>query len=141
MLLLKQTREPILNNSLSTNDLRKASTVQLGQMTIKQLDEDYIHALDDPNNVRLSKRLTPSQAQLVLVRLLDVIQRQIKSGELETPDDWQAQVTIIKVQRFEQYSQRGIVLENYFGTNLFRNWKIRQSLGVATAVGITVRRC
>lgn len=63
---------------------------------IKQLDEDYIHALDDPNNVKLSKRLTPSQAQLVLVRLLDVIQRQIKSGELETPDDWQAQVTIIK---------------------------------------------
>ncbi|PHZ15243.1 protein prenylyltransferase [Rhizopus microsporus ATCC 52813] len=66
---------------------------------IKQLDEDYIHALDDPNNVKLSKRLTPSQAQLVLVRLLDVIQRQIKSGELETPDDWQAQFSKIILAR------------------------------------------
>lgn len=51
-----------------------------------------IHTLDDPNHVAQSKRLLATQVQLVLVRLLDVIQRQLKSGELKTPDDWQAQV-------------------------------------------------
>jgi hypothetical protein len=55
-------------------------------------ESDFCYQLDDPNNVSLLPRLPPSHVQLILVRLLDVIQRQIKSGELETPDDWQAQV-------------------------------------------------
>lgn len=55
-------------------------------------ESDFIHQLDDPNNVAMSLPLESSQAQLILVRLLDVIQRQIKSGQLETIDDWQAQV-------------------------------------------------
>lgn len=54
---------------------------------------DSIHQFDDPNHVAIPVHLEAAQAQLILVRLLDVIQRQIKSGELETPDDWQAQVT------------------------------------------------
>lgn len=52
---------------------------------------DYIHALDDPNHIAISKRLDPAHVQLILVRLLDIIQRQKSSSE-ETPDDWQAQV-------------------------------------------------
>lgn len=55
-------------------------------------ESDFCYQLDDPNNVSLLPRIPPSHVQLILVRLLDVIQRQIKSGELETPDDWQAQV-------------------------------------------------
>lgn len=58
-----------------------------------------IHTLDDPNHVAQSKRLLATQVQLVLVRLLDVIQRQLKSGELKTPDDWQAQFSKIILAR------------------------------------------
>lgn len=60
-------------------------------------ESDFIHQLDDPNNVAMSLPLESSQAQLILVRLLDVIQRQIKSGQLETIDDWQAQVIPKKI--------------------------------------------
>ncbi|CAO3662969.1 unnamed protein product [Rhizopus stolonifer] len=62
-------------------------------------NDDMIHTLDDPNHVAQSKRLLATQVQLVLVRLLDVIQRQLKSGELETPDDWQAQFSKIILAR------------------------------------------
>ncbi|KAG1224001.1 hypothetical protein G6F35_004302 [Rhizopus arrhizus] len=59
---------------------------------------DYIHALDDPNHVAMSKRLDPAHVQLILVRLLDIIQRQKSSSE-ETPDDWQAQFSKIILAR------------------------------------------
>ncbi|KAI8643110.1 hypothetical protein BD408DRAFT_415282 [Parasitella parasitica] len=62
-------------------------------------ESDIFYQLDDPSNISLAPRLLPSQVQLVLVRLLDVIQRRIKSGELETPDDWQAQFSKIILAR------------------------------------------
>lgn len=65
---------------------------QFGIRTNYPEESDFIYQLDDPNHVSMHYRLLASSVQLVLVRLLDVIQRQIKSGELETPDDWQAQV-------------------------------------------------
>ncbi|KAI8083457.1 hypothetical protein BDF21DRAFT_416009 [Thamnidium elegans] len=69
-------------------------------------ESDFIHQLDDPNNVAMSLPLESSQAQLILVRLLDVIQRQIKSGQLETIDDWQAQFSKIILARIYFETER-----------------------------------
>ncbi|CEP19058.1 hypothetical protein [Parasitella parasitica] len=62
-------------------------------------ESDIFYQLDDPSSISLAPRLLPFQAQLILVKLLDVIQKQIKLGELETPDDWQAQFSKIIVAR------------------------------------------
>lgn len=86
---------------LADDDQRKSETRKWGNRNLKTNavstfiypeESDLIHQLDDPSNVAIQPRLRPSQTQLILVRLLDVIQRQINSGELESPDDWQAQV-------------------------------------------------
>lgn len=128
ILLLRQVRQeksisiiPIesttsqLDLNTSTSNSRKWGTRQIATASSTNLntppaaavaakknyteESDFIHQLDDPNNVAMSLPLESSQAQLILVRLLDVIQRQIKSGQLETIDDWQAQV-IPKIEFF-----------------------------------------
>lgn len=92
----KWGQRQLVSNIASTSNLNSSSSAVGSTNVIKKNyaeESDFIHQLDDPNNVSIAYRLEPSQAQLILVRLLDVIQRQIKSGELETPDDWQAQVS------------------------------------------------
>jgi hypothetical protein len=85
----------IMNTIGSSSNLSNSSTA-VGTTSIVKCnypeESDIFYQLDDPSSISLAPRLLPSQVQLILVRLLDVIQRQIKSGELETPDDWQAQV-------------------------------------------------
>lgn len=79
----------------SSSNLSNSSTAVGTTSIVKRNypeESDIFYQLDDPSSISLAPRLLPSQVQLILVRLLDVIQRQIKSGELETPDDWQAQV-------------------------------------------------
>lgn len=84
-----------LNNNV-TGSSTNLSTVNTPRKNYSG-ESDFIHQLDDPSNVAIPFQLEASQVQLILVRLLDVIQRQIKSGELETPDDWQAQVIQILI--------------------------------------------
>ena len=81
----------LVSNLSSTSNLNTVGNTTVVKKNYPE-ESDFIHQLDDPNHVSISYRLLASQVQLILVRLLDVIQRQIKSGELETPDDWQAQV-------------------------------------------------
>ncbi|KAI8987068.1 hypothetical protein BDB01DRAFT_593512 [Pilobolus umbonatus] len=69
-------------------------------------EPDTIYQLDDPNNISLPASLPPFKVQLILVRLIDVIQRQIKTDDLETPDDWQAQLSKIIVARIYYESGR-----------------------------------
>lgn len=90
----------LVNNSsnLSSTNLNTVGNTTIVKKNYPE-ESDFIHQLDDPNNVSIAFRLLPSQVQLLLVRLLDVIQRQIKSGELETPDDWQAQVILKQKQK------------------------------------------
>lgn len=85
----------IVNTIGSSSNLSNSSTAVGTTSIVKRNypeESDVFYQLDDPSSISLAPRLLPSQVQLILVRLLDVIQRQIKSGELETPDDWQAQV-------------------------------------------------
>ncbi|KAI8879467.1 TPR-like protein [Backusella circina FSU 941] len=93
---------------LAEEDQRKSETRKWGNRNLKTNavstfiypeESDMIHQLDDPSNVAIQARLRPSQTQLILVRLLDVIQRQINSGQLESPDDWQAQFSKIILAR------------------------------------------
>jgi hypothetical protein len=84
-------RQLINQPSISSSNLNSSPIATTVKRNYPE-ESDFYYQLDDPNSVSLLPRLPPSHVQLVLVRLLDVIQRQIKSGELETPDDWQAQV-------------------------------------------------
>lgn len=81
------------NKRSTTSTSNLTTTVAVVKRNSLGVEEsDFIHQLDDPNHVAMPFPIDPTQAQLILVRLLDVIQRQIKSGQLETLDDWQAQV-------------------------------------------------
>ncbi|GAN06464.1 hypothetical protein MAM1_0124c05948 [Mucor ambiguus] len=92
----------IINTIGSSSNLSNSSTAVGTTSIVKRNypeESDVFYQLDDPSSISLAPRLLPSQVQLILVRLLDVIQRQIKSGELETPDDWQAQFSKIILAR------------------------------------------
>ncbi|KAK4520928.1 uncharacterized protein ATC70_006811 [Mucor velutinosus] len=90
-------------NTIGSSSNQSNSSTAVGTTSIVKRnypeESDVFYQLDDPSSISLAPRLLPSQVQLILVRLLDVIQRQIKSGELETPDDWQAQFSKIILAR------------------------------------------
>lgn len=90
MLLVRQTRSELVEHHFK----RPSSYTFINNVKVYGEELDLFYQLDDPNNISMSPRIDPSHGQLILARLLDVIQRQIKTGELETPDDWQAQVNI-----------------------------------------------
>lgn len=88
ILLSRQIRSELVERQFQT----PANYTIINNSKVYQEEPDLFYQLDDPNNISMPPRIDPSHGQLILARLLDVIQRQIKTGELETPDDWQAQV-------------------------------------------------
>lgn len=86
----KRVTRQLNSNVTSSTNLTTVNSIPFKKPSPEE--SDAIHQFDDPSNVVIPVHLEAPQVQLILVRLLDVIQRQIKSGELETPDDWQAQV-------------------------------------------------
>jgi hypothetical protein len=88
ILLTRQARSELVEHHFK----RTPNYTFVNSIKIYGEELDLFFQLDDPNNISMSPRIDPSHGQLILARLLDVIQRQIKTGELETPDDWQAQV-------------------------------------------------
>ncbi|KAG2196906.1 hypothetical protein INT47_005130 [Mucor saturninus] len=93
----KRVTRQLNSNVTSSTNLTTVNSISFKKPSLET--SDAIHQFDDPSNVVIPVHLEAAEVQLILVRLLDVIQRQIKSGELETPDDWQAQFSKIILAR------------------------------------------
>ncbi|KAI7899995.1 uncharacterized protein BX663DRAFT_488743 [Cokeromyces recurvatus] len=99
IVLTRQIRYGMIDNGSSHHDESNDNITYPTTLAFKR-EIDCWYQLDDPNHISLPPKTQPSQAQLILVRLLDVIQRQIKAGELlETSDDWQIQFSKIILAR------------------------------------------
>lgn len=80
------------SNSQRKSIWSTSSNHSASKMVTPEEDLDSIHRHDDPDHIALAPRLNLASSQAILSSLQNLVQKQGNAQELQTTDDWQAQV-------------------------------------------------